>query len=248
MCFSLKGDIALWRNPYEPMGTFSSLGPAPSHLAGMLGAAMGMATPHSIGSGRRNDAALKHFRKKGLFWPLSEELLQWQERNNYAIAVRWLGKIPKRISWNVNGIKGFKGSDSSTNLRILQQIIENPEYEVLIRLNNRDAVKKAGKAIRNPAFPLYLGASFCRAIVENVREIEAPQVVSEGNAWAYRTEKLTVGECTPFTQHVVNQKECFERISCDGFWVYPTPLHNAPKAAMERKDPCEIGYVHLEVE
>ena len=63
-------------------------------------------------------------------------------------------------------------------------------------------------------------ASFCRAIVRKVRIAgELP----ESADWAFHVNGIPLGEAVPFSRHIVNANECFERIESDGYWIYPTP-------------------------
>jgi len=206
----------MWRNPYESMGSFSCLGPAPSNIAGLIGAALGFASPKSQGAESHDEKALKKLDKKGLPWSVSPELLQWQSDNDYHVACRWMGDHPKRRPWNVNGCKDL--DPVNDNLRMQQQIIEQPRYEVALKLSDEEADRIA-KALREPKFPLSLGASFCRAIITNISiENEEPQ----RDNWAYWETVFAVGDATPLSRHIINAEDAGERIKSDGFWVYPT--------------------------
>ena len=219
LIFEVTGDMALWRNVYEPMGNYSCLGPAPSNLAGLCGAALGFASPrsHAAELNAEDTKKISNFEKKGLPWPLSPELLAWEETNDVQTACRWIGKIPIRAPWNVNGNKTI--NDSNENLRIQQQVIFNPAYEVALRLKHDTEVQRLAAALKRPAFPLALGASFCRAIVRNIRISET---LPENSGWAHRSQ-VPLGEAVPLSRHVVNPEDCFERIESDGYWLYPTP-------------------------
>ncbi len=235
LIFELTGDMAMWRNPYESMGSFSCLGPAPSSIAGLIGAALGFASPRSQGAIEQDEKHLQMLNQKGLPWPVSSELLRWEEANDYHVACRWKGGFPKRISWNVNGYKEFSKND---NLRIQQQVIEKPYYEIAIKLNSAKSLSDVEKALLCPAFPIFLGASFCRGILRNVKISET--FFSEEN-WAMKKD-VAWGECTPLSLHVVNQEEVFERIISDGYWLYPTPDFPGEIQA----DPFVRGYCRIE--
>lgn len=236
LVFELTGDMAMWRNPYESMGSFSCLGPAPSNIAGLLGAALGFASPRSQGAADQNEKQLQALSQKGLPWPVSEEMLQWEEANDYHVACRWTGDFPRRVPWNVNGCKEIGKGE---NLRIQQQIIENPAYEIVVRLS-REAAKKMEAALKNPAFPLFLGASFCRAIIKNVRiQDELPP----GGNWAQQKD-IAWGEATPLSRHIVNAADTHERICSNGYWIYPTPAFQGELLP----DPLIKGYCRMEIE
>lgn len=224
----------MWRNPYESMGSYSCLGPSPASLAGLIGAALGLASPRSQGAAEPDAKTLKEQNRQGLPWPVASELLKWQEDNDYHVACRWLGGIPRRVPWNVNGCKEIGKGE---NLRIQQQIIDSPTYEVMVRLTEAVA-QKVAEALKSPAFPLYLGASFCRAIVKNIRVQED---LPPGGNWA-QFKEIAWGEVTPLSRHVVNAAETFERIRSDGYWLYPTPSYPGEIQA----DPLIKGYCRLE--
>lgn len=215
LIFELSGDMAMWRNPFESMGSFSCLGPSPANIAGLLGAAMGMASPCSQGVDNPDWKQLKQLEKKGLPWPVSPELLRWEQGNDYRVACRWTGGYPHRIPWNVNGCKTIRESE---NLRIQQQVIDQPSYEIAVRLT-REVAEQTAEALRCPAFPLYLGASFCPAII---RRATVSEVLPSNNNWAQH-KKTVWGEATPLSLHVINAETSEERIVCQGYWLYPTP-------------------------
>lgn len=214
--FELAGEMAMWRNVYESMGSFSCLGPAPSNLAGLIGAALGFASPRSQAAVNPDEKALKNQGKGGLPWPVSPELLAWEEACDLRVGCRWLGSFPRRVSYNVNGCKEINGGE---NLRMQQQVIEHPRYEVAASLPDAEA-ERVKLALLQPKFPLCLGASFCRAIVREVRLLEQ---LPEADNWAFRSELSALGEAVPFSRHIVNPELNFERIQSDGYWVYPTP-------------------------
>ena len=234
LVFTLTGDLAMWRNPYESMGSFSCLGPSPANLAGLLGAALGMASPRSQGAATVDAKSMKELDRRGLPWPISPELLRWQEDNDYHVACRWTGGIPRRVPWNVNGCKEIDGGE---NLRMQQQVIERPCYEVAVRLTNAMALQVA-ESLKCPAFPLYLGASFCRAIVKDI--VVTAELPSGGN-WA-QIKDVAWGEATPLSRHVINASATAERIRSDGYWLYPTPLFPGE----QQPEPFVRGYCIME--
>ena len=236
LTFELKGDMAMWRNPYESMGSFSCLGPAPSNLAGLLGAALGFATSKSQALTVHDDKKSKQLDKKGLPWPVATELLLWQKKVNLKVACRWIGGYPKRIGWNVNGCKEL--DPAKDNLRLQQQVIESPHYQVVVKIPQPEA-EKLTTALRNPMFPLSLGASFCRAMILNILIVE--EIPTAGN-WAYHKDGFAVGDATPFSQHVINCEETGERIKSTGYWVYPIDESMAEKQA----DPFVQTYCYIE--
>ena len=232
LIFELRGDMALWRNVYDSMGSYSCLGPAPSNLAGICGAALGFASPRSQAAGEPDEKSLKLLDKNGVPWPVSPDLLAWEETNDFHVACRWIGKFPVRAPWNVNGCKEIGKGE---NLRIQQQVILAPAYEVAVRLPDAETERLAA-ALRQPAFPLSLGASFCRAVVRRIRLVEA---LPESADWAFRFDGVPLGEAVPFSRHIVNPEDCFERIESDGYWLYPT----AENPGVKQNDPFVRGWI-----
>ena len=231
LLFELSGEMALWRNVYDSIGSYSCLGPAPSHLAGLLGAALGFASPRSqAGSGdpKKLSAQLKN----GLPWPVSEELLSWEKSQDFHVCCRWLGGNPARVCWNVNGCKEVSKGE---NLRMQQQVISAPRYEVGVRVADPVELERLAGALKIPAFPLYLGASFCRAVIRNCRISET---IPESSDWAYHSERAAIGEATPFTLHNIHADEDFERLRINGYWIYPTP----DQPGIRNTDPWVKGY------
>lgn len=213
--FTLTGDIALWRNVYDSMGSYSTLGPAPSALAGLCGAALGFAAPRSMGALCQGEK----IPGKSSIWPVAPKLLEWLKTNDIHFACRWTGAdYPRRIPWNVNGCKEIK---SSGNLRIQQQVIEHPCYEVAVRFGEllpMIAAEELSDALRVPAFRLFLGCSECPAIVRDVRLVDA---LPDATNWAFR-QNISLGEVTPLTCLSISGATSGERLSIDGYWVYPT--------------------------
>lgn len=233
LTFQLSGDLALWRNPYEPVGSYSALGPAPSNLAGLLGAVMGWAGPRSYAmiEPHSNEAEqVKKTRKKGAIgpvWPVAPDLLAWQKTQDLHLACAWLGGNPRRISWNVNG---YKNTDME-NLRLQQQVIVRPCYRVAVGLKEETAADELAMHLRSPVFPVYLGESAFRGIITNIARVEDAGVNAAPHGWAYRVEHLGLGELMPFSRHVVASAEPSKRVVTEGFWTYPTPLHAPPVQA-----------------
>ncbi|MEA2012459.1 MAG: CRISPR-associated protein Cas5 [Verrucomicrobiota bacterium] len=237
LTFELRGDMAMWRNPYESMGSFSCLGPAPSNLAGLFGAALGFATSKSQALEKHDDKKSRQLDKKGLPWPVSEELLEWQIRANLKVACRWKKGFPKRIAWNINGCKEL--DPAKENLRLQQQVIDSPCYEVAVEIA-KDEAKKLAEALKSPAFPLCLGASFCRAIITNI--IISEEKPEQSN-WAFYKDGFAVGDSVPFSQHIINAEATGERIKSTGFWVYP--IDESTSEILE--NPFVKTYCELEV-
>ena len=225
----------MWRNPHECNGSFSTVGPAPSHISGLIGASLGFASPWSQGATNPDMKKFEKMKKGGLSWPVSEELLIWLEQYDFHVACRWNGDyLPKRIQWNVNGLNNVKSTKD--NLRIQQQVLLNPSYEVAVRINDGDVADKLAKHLKEPSFKLYLGASFCPAFV---KKAQLQDEIDVGKNWAFVDENPVYGEATPLFKHVVNPEETFERLVSDGYWVYPMDEKN------KSNNPFVKGYERL---
>ena len=75
LIFELAGEMAMWRNVYESMGSYSCLGPAPGNLAGVIGAALGFASPRSQAAEKPDAKQLKNWDKAGLPYEIDPALL-----------------------------------------------------------------------------------------------------------------------------------------------------------------------------
>ncbi len=214
--FTLTGDLALWRNVYDSMGSYSCLGPAPSALAGLCGAALGFAAPRSFGGKTEEKKIPKGKKTAGPIWPVSPELLQWLVDKEVTFACRWTGSYPKRITWNVNGLKEIGKTE---NLRMQQQVIQSPCYEVAVQLVE-SAAQELAEALKRPAFRLFLGCSQCPAIVQHVRLTDS---LPDSSDWAFHHEENVPGETVPFSRLSLSGQESGNRVVIEGYWVYPIP-------------------------
>jgi len=230
--FTLQGELALWRNVYDSIGSYSCLGPAPSALAGLCGAALGFASPRSLGAVDPDPGRLKVQWQAGFPWPAAPQLLEWLKINEVFFACRWTGGFPRRIAWNVNGRKEINGSE---NLRMQQQVIEAPCYEAAVRLARLEDAEKLAEALKVPAFRLYLGCSECPAFVTDISLVD---VLPRSGDWAFRSEQGALGEATPFSVMRLDAERSLERLKIMGYWIYPTP--GMPGKMLD--DPFVRGY------
>jgi CRISPR-associated Cas5-like protein len=202
LAFILHGEMALWRNPEDSVGNLSCLGPAPSHLAGIVGAAFGWSSTNRV------------FPPKCLVtWPVAEELLAWGREHRPKVACRLLSAA-RRTSLNVNG---FKNAQTLEYTRLQQSVLHEPRYEVVLGLQSGAAAEALRLALLNPAFRVFLGSSFCPAFILNPARTEPTKTA----CWARWTEDIQ-GDSTPFTRHVLDTKTQV-RISKSGYWNYRNP-------------------------
>jgi CRISPR-associated Cas5-like protein len=207
LAFTLHGETALWRNPEDSVGNLSCLGPAPSHLAGIVGAAFGWSSTNRVFPPKRWVA-----------WPVAAELLAWGREHRPKVACRLLSAA-RRTSLNVNG---FKNAQTLEYTRLQQSVLHEPRYEVVLGLQDAAAAETLRLALSNPAFRVFLGSSFCPGFILNPAQAEPTKAAG----WARWTESIQ-GDSTPFTQHVL-EPNTQVRIRKSGYWNYRNP----PEAAL----------------
>lgn len=202
--FKLHGEYALWRNFTDTQTRTSCPGPAPSHLSGIIGACLGF----------KNEGLIKIKAK----WPVSPELLDWQQKNQIEIAARLLTTI-KWNTANVNGCKTIGGTTNreEANLQISQMVLKNPEWEIIVK-GKEAALEELENALKTPYFPTFLGCSQFRGFISKIEQTENP----ENSNWA-KTTNHPEGYWTPLTQHLLEPTEDEEIIHLAGFLTYPLP-------------------------
>src|ERR1700720_3352183 len=97
--FTLRGDIAFWRDFEDSVGNLTCLGPAPSNILGIIGACFGWSSTNQ-----------PHNQKGQAPWAYSSQLKKWVERNEPKVAARLL-RAPQRIAMSVNGFKNAQTLD-----------------------------------------------------------------------------------------------------------------------------------------
>lgn len=235
--FKLSGELAMWRHVEDAKGSYSCLGPAPSNIAGICGAAFGFASPVSVaglnrrGSGERNSSRSRDERRP--LWPISSELLLWQEEVDYHIACALTSRL-RRSSYNVNG---YKLATEWGNLQMPQSVLIEPEYQIAVGVKEREQAIRLRTALENPIFPIYLGASFCRGFITDVCLLEQ---LNSNVRWAQRVPSFGDPEATPFSTHVT----CgFPRITTDGYWNYKKdgPVNLVRGFVQTAESPLAVG-------
>ena len=204
--FRLWGELALWRSFEDPTGNFSCAGPAPSNIAGICGAALGMVAPKNIASQRVEDKQ----NKSNLRWPVSQALLSWEQQEDYHVGCSLESPI-RRIKYNVNGFKMSTGFDT---LRSQQVVLHQPSYRVAVRLKTQAKAIELAEALKHPAFPIFLGASFCRGFVS---EVCLTATLPATTPWASHTEAMGGLDSTPLSCHVLSGAPRIRRV---GYWDY----------------------------
>lgn len=217
----LQGTIALWRNPEDSVGSISCLGPAPSHISGILGAAMGYS---SMGFNR----PFKATKSTGFEWPVAEQLIAWGKNHHPKVACRLL-QMPERFNLDFIGPKTLNLADPhhktkiASSGRFTQVVLDNPAYELVIQIEDFSVLQQA---LREPVYRICLGAQSCPGFISNVHITDASD---EGN-WAKWSPVLT-GDATPFTQHLLGQT--VQRIRKNGYWNYDTEKETRLSSALK---------------
>src|SRR6516165_3937887 len=111
VAFRLQGDIAFWRDFEDSVGNLTCLGPAPSHILGIIGASFGWSSTNQ-----------SHNQKGQPPWPFAPRLKEWVDQNRPKVAAQLL-RVPQRISLNING---FKNAQTLAYTRIQQTVLEDP--------------------------------------------------------------------------------------------------------------------------
>jgi hypothetical protein len=212
----------MWRHPSEALGHFSAAGPAPSALAGILGAAFGCKYPQKITTtkkdkkkGEKSSPEEEPVPSMGPPRPVSPELLMWLKTNHVEVACRILTPIT-RISTSVNGVKNIReGYGSVTqSFRLQRKSLESPEYEVLVKIKE-SAASELFEALQRPHFPIYLGDS------NHPGKILTPKILTENPEdanWAFHSEDLLQEEYQWNTKLGLGK----DRLIRDGYWNYPS--------------------------
>jgi CRISPR-associated Cas5-like protein len=198
LTFRLKGEIAFWRDFEDSVGNLTCLGPAPTHLLGIIGACFGWSSTNQ-----------PHNQKGRAPWPYAEELLKWVGTNKPKVAARLLNR-PRRTAMSVNGIKNAATLEST---RIQQTVLEEPEYLIVVSIENEHAIKELAPALKSPKFRICMGSQFCPAFISNISESSTDQ---EEN-WA-TTAQTIGGDSTPLT--VLDLKTPTNRLHKIGYWNY----------------------------
>jgi CRISPR-associated Cas5-like protein len=198
--FTLRGDIAFWRDFEDSVGNLTCLGPAPSNILGIIGACFGWSSTNQ-----------PHNRKGEVPWAYSSQLKKWVERNKPKVAARLL-HAPQRIAMSVNG---FKNAQTLDYTRIQQTVLEDPAYQIGISVSSDEEVKDLESALKKPAFRVCMGSQFCPAFIRDVGHLD-PDMKAP---WAFVSP--TIGaDSTPLTlMDLSNPKN---RVHKTGYWNYLT--------------------------
>jgi CRISPR-associated Cas5-like protein len=213
LAFNLEGDIAFWRDFEDSVGNLTCLGPAPSHILGIIGACFGWPSTNQ-----------QHYKKGQVPWPFAAPLKTWVQAHKPKVAARLLNS-PSRIALSVNG---FKSAATLEYTRIQQTVLENPAYQLAVSLQTQEELKNLESALKRPVFRLCMGSQFCPAFIRNITELSAD---TKGK-WATSTPAIGA-DSTPLT--LLDLSNPKNRVHKAGYWNYlaeeETPLGQALRDA-----------------
>jgi CRISPR-associated Cas5-like protein len=198
--FTLRGDIAFWRDFEDSVGNLTCVGPAPSNILGIIGACFGWSSTNQL-----------HNKKGEAPWPYASQLKNWVEKNRPRVAARLL-RLPQRIALSVNG---FKNAQTLDYTRIQQTVLEDPAYQVTIGVGSDEELRSLECALRNPVFRVCMGSQFCPAFIEDITHLQ-----SDAKA-PFAFVSSTIGpDSTPLTLMDLSSPK--NRIYKSGYWNYLT--------------------------
>jgi CRISPR-associated Cas5-like protein len=200
VAFTLQGDIAFWRDFEDSVGNLTCLGPAPSHILGIIGACFGWSSTNQ-----------RHNQKGKAPWPYAVQLKTWVGTHKPKVTARLLS-VPLRIPLSVNG---FKNANTLEYTRIQQSVLENPAYQVAISLETEQELSNLASALKNPAFRVCMGSQFCPAFIRDV--IRLPPDAK--GKWAVFTPAIGP-DSTPLS--VLDLSNAKNRVYKSGYWNYLT--------------------------
>jgi hypothetical protein len=140
------------------VGNLTCLGPAPSHILGIIAASFGWSSTNQ-----------PHNQKGRAPWPYATQLLSWVEANEPKVAARLLAS-PSRVALSVNG---FKNAKTLENTRIQQTVLENPIYQLAVSLPTIEETDTLQAALKKPAFRICLGNQFCPGFIRELAPLSA---------------------------------------------------------------------------
>jgi CRISPR-associated Cas5-like protein len=209
LSFTLQGDIAFWRDFEDSVGNLTCLGPAPSHILGIIGACFGWSSTNQ-----------PHYQQGEAPWPFAGQLKVWVANNRPKVAARLL-KIPQRISLSVNG---FKNAQTLDYTRIQQSVLEDPFYQVAVKLDAGEEIRNLESVLKKPIFKVCMGSQFCPAFIREVAQLNAD---SKAN-WALLSPVIG-SDSIPLT--VLDLSNSKNRVHKVGYWNYldagETPVEQA---------------------
>jgi CRISPR-associated Cas5-like protein len=198
LAFTLRGDIAFWRDFEDSVGNLTCLGPAPSHILGIIAACFGWSSTNR-----------PHNQKGQAPWPYAAQLKTWVETNKPKVAARLLS-VPVRIPLSVNG---FKNAQTLEYTRIQQTVLENPAYQVALSLESEKELSNLESALMAPAFRVCMGSQFCPAFIRDVTRLSP----DANGRWAFFTPAIGP-DSTPLT--IMELCDPKNRIHKSGYWNY----------------------------
>jgi CRISPR-associated Cas5-like protein len=198
LAFKLEADIGFWRDFEDSVGNLTCLGPAPSHILGIIGACFGWSSTNQ-----------QHYKKGQVPWPYAASLKSWVQAHRPKVAARLLN-LPARIALSVNG---FKSAATLEYTRIQQTVLENPAYQVAVSLETQEELGNLESALKAPVFRVCMGSQFCPAFIREIAELSGDTRAK----WASFTPAIDA-DSTPLTVMDLSNPE--NRVHKTGYWNY----------------------------
>lgn len=206
----MEGEKGLWKHTGVPFARVSSVGPAPSHLVGIAGAALGFV-------GRERPPKAKKGEVFTRSWALPKDLERFVMEEDVHVGMAWNG-ADRRPLFRRHNVNGWKKTTGEERVRIDQTLVWKPAYCFAFRTKTTAGEERLVAALRNPSFRTFFGASFCPAFITDVTVIDEGASV-EGVQWAGFSETLN-GSVTPLTRHILPFHPSHGRLESKGFVDY----------------------------
>jgi CRISPR-associated Cas5-like protein len=210
LAFTLQGDIAFWRDFEDSVGNLTCLGPAPSHILGIIAACFGWSSTNR-----------PHNQKGQAPWPYATQLKTWVETNRPKVAARLLS-VPARIPLSING---FKNAQTLEYTRIQQTVLESAAYQVAVSLESEKELSHLESALMAPIFRVCMGSQFCPAFIRDIKHLSP----DANGRWAFFTPEIGA-DSTPLT--ILDLSDPKNRIHKSGYWNYLTDVETPVEQAL----------------
>lgn len=217
--FRLSSLTAMWRDYRAASNDFSASLPSPTMIAGLLGNVQGMDYDPGVAY------------RTGNPMPYARSLLDWVEREQVGVAVRWLGGRVKRISIDGNRTKVLNSRAKWLPTQVPRQFLWKPQYEIAVRLLTEDASSRLAVALNCPVRRPHAGINDCPAFVADVRVVEVLPVAN----WAIASS-VPERDSVPLTQMRLDDRD--ERMDVNGYWGLP--FVGEPEGGDERFVPVMV--------
>lgn len=206
----MEGEKGLWKHTGVPFARVSTAGPAPSHLVGIAGAALGFVGREPPPKPKRGEILTRS-------WALPKDLERFVIEEDLHVGMAWCG-LEKRPVFRRHNVNGWKKTSGEGRVRIDQTLVWKPAYRFAFWTKSKEGEELLAGALSNPVFRTFFGASFCPAFITHV-DVVADGASPDGVEWAVYSEDLN-GSVTPLTRHILPYHPSHGRLASDGFVDY----------------------------